>query len=260
MPKRPMNTKTGQVFSLPRLAGALMASAFLYSGAALAEGDQPVVLELFTSQGCSSCPPADALLKALSERGDVVALSFHVDYWDHIGWKDPFSQRAFTERQQTYTRTLGARNLYTPQAVIDGGAHEVGSDKSRVMARINEARKQQKLRVALRREGGAVALHVEPPAVKMSTADPVGIYLAVYDRLHETPVRRGENSGATLKNAHVVRRFVRLSTLTEQPFDGTVPQEFLAAENDGIAVLVQPDKGGRILGAASLALKPDAKL
>src|SRR5438105_11263765 len=102
--------------------------AALGSTAATAGAQAPVVIELFTSQGCESCPPADAYLGELARRADVVALAFHVDYWDYIGWKDPYASSAATARQRGYAAALGARVVYTPQMVIQGAAHEVGSD------------------------------------------------------------------------------------------------------------------------------------
>ncbi len=113
--------------------------ALLGLAGAQAEPRAPVVLELFTSQGCDSCPPADAYLGELSGRADLVALAFHVDYWDHIGWKDPYSMAAATKRQEAYRRSLGERIIYTPQLVIQGAAHEVGSDRGGVARAIDAA-------------------------------------------------------------------------------------------------------------------------
>src|SRR5689334_7353524 len=106
-----------------------------------AEDRRPVVVELFTSQGCNSCPPADAFLGELAARPDVLALSLHVDYWDYIGWKDPFAQRAYTERQRSYSRALNQRFVYTPQMVIDGTLQGVGSETATINKLIEKARK-----------------------------------------------------------------------------------------------------------------------
>jgi hypothetical protein len=237
------------------LSPVLLSPVLLVLAALPAEAAErpPVVVELFTSQGCSSCPPADRLLQELSTQRDLVTLSFHVDYWDYIGWRDPFAQPGFTARQKTYAAALGARNIYTPQIVVDGGAHEVGSDRSRVVARIEAARRAAKLGVTMEPSGGALQIHVDagpPPSA------PTGIYLALFDRSHETPVRRGENSGATLTNTHVVRQFTRLADWSGPAVDLSLPPEGFKAGDGGAAILVQPDKGGRILGAA-LLFRPD---
>ncbi|MBT3306373.1 MAG: DUF1223 domain-containing protein, partial [Alphaproteobacteria bacterium] len=110
------------------------------------------LVELFTSQGCSSCPPADAFLGELSKRSDVLALSVHVDYWDYIGWKDPFASPKNTERQRRYSKFLGMRYIYTPQLVIQGADHEVGSDRTKILAKIAKAAKLDQVAVGIRRD------------------------------------------------------------------------------------------------------------
>src|SRR5437868_14761375 len=118
------------------LVSALLAAAPAVAG----ETTRPIVVELFTSQGCSSCPPADALLGELARRDDVLPLAFHVDYWDRLGWKDPFSSAAATARQRTYARQLDAANVYTPQMVVDGRIDVVGSYRDQVLRAIDRAR------------------------------------------------------------------------------------------------------------------------
>src|SRR5712671_4480747 len=106
-------------------------------------GERPIVVELFTSQGCSSCPPADALLAELAKRPDVLALSFHVDYWDRLGWKDPYSSRAATDRQNRYAKLLALHTVYTPQIVVDGKWEAVGSDRADVERALDLARRDR---------------------------------------------------------------------------------------------------------------------
>src|SRR4051812_38711022 len=130
-----------------RVAAAwVLVAAGMGGGGIAAAGERavPVVVELFTSQGCNSCPPADAFLAELAKRPDVLALSLHVDYWDYIGWKDPFAQHAFTVRQRDYSRALSQRYVYTPQMVINGELQGVGSERRTIEALIARAAKEQK--------------------------------------------------------------------------------------------------------------------
>jgi hypothetical protein len=238
--------------ALQRTLGALAVLAAL-AGTALAEPAK-VVVELFTSQGCSSCPPADAFLAELAKRDDVIALSFHVDYWNYLGWKDPFSTAESTQRQRDYRAGLGLRYVYTPQMVIDGAAQAVGSGRAEVLGGIEKMRGRDRVAVsAARGEAGELAVTVG------EGADGAGadIWLAAYDRRHSTEIRRGENSGVTLINAHVVRSLRRIGrwsgrkdvlrvTLTEAEFKG----------RDGCAVIVQKPGGGPILGATAIRMTP----
>ena len=168
-----------------------------------------VVVELFTSQGCSSCPPADKLLSELgaSGAGRVIPLSFHVDIWNHDGWTDPFSSRNWTERQAAYARTFGLRSLYTPQAVVDGAAERVGSDANGLRTAIAAAEAKPSAMVALRLQPEASKLLVStdvdlPESLRGRSWE---LMLAVFETGLVTPVGRGENGGRTLRNDYVVR-------------------------------------------------------
>ncbi len=218
-------------------------------GPAHADGPAPVVVELFTSQGCSSCPPADALLGELARRPDVVALSLHVDYWDYIGWRDPFASPATTARQRAYAHSLGKSMVYTPQMVIDGEVDEVGSDRAGVLRKISAARRD-KIAVAFRQDA-AGEWRVALPAAARQPTEPASVWLAVFDREHATPVKRGENAGAMLKNYNVVREWRRLGTWNAAPVElplGPLPG------GDGCAVIVQAGETGPVLGAAVMSL------
>ncbi len=177
----------------------------------------PVVVELFTSQGCSTCPPADRLLAALGSesRGGIVALAFHVDSWNHDGWTDRFSNAAWTRRHAAYARTLRSAGAYTPQAVIDGAATSVGSDERALRAAVAAAAARPAGRIALALEPGArsvvarVAVEI-PPALRERKLD---LLLAVYETGLETAVGRGENGGKRLHDDYVVRSLVRAGRL-----------------------------------------------
>ncbi len=211
----------------------------------------PVVVELFTSQGCNSCPPADALLGELAQQPGVLALSLHVDYWNYIGWTDPFSSQAATERQRAYSRALGRHMVYTPQMVVDGRDEMVGSDRHAVEAAIEAAAEASKV-VPRFISGEDGAIRVALPAG--NPGKPATVWLAFYDDRHVTPVRRGENAGATLTNYNVVREWRRIGEWTGAPVEfalGPVPQG-----RDACAVIVQEGDNGPILGAASMLIAP----
>ena len=219
---------------------------------ASAEAPSLVVVELFTSQGCSSCPPADALLADLVGRPDVLPLSLHVDYWDYIGWRDPFGSPMNTARQRHYAQSLGLPYVYTPQIVVDGRVNVVGSHRAEVLAAIREAKTRGK-RLAIRiltSGGGKVVI----PA---GHAPDVGatVWLAVYDRSHSTEITRGENAGREIRNSNVVREFERLGTWTGERLEIPLNMAEAAARGRyGCAVIVQQGRNGPILGAASMAL------
>lgn len=220
----------------------------------LVAGDapRPVVVELFTSQGCSSCPPADAVLGELAQQPGVLALSFHVDYWDYIGWKDPFAAAQFTERQRDYAAKLGLRYVYTPQIVIDGRRDIVGSKQRQVIHAIEEAGRSAPLvTVTLEAENGGRVLLSAGEAPEGGAT----VWLITFDDSHETEVARGENGGRHLTNSNVVRELTPLGTWSgtakEFSLDVTTAR---AKGRGGCAVIVQQGRGGPILGAAVMDL------
>jgi hypothetical protein len=209
----------------------------------------PVVVELFTSQGCSSCPPADALLGELAQRPDVVALAFHVDYWDYIGWKDPFASPATTARQRQYAATLGLRMIYTPQMVVDGRIDVVGSHRAEVTSAIEASAVQPKLAVRIEDDGQGGHRAVIAAGVGAEAT----IWLAVLDSQQETRVGRGENGGRTLKEFNIVREWRRIGTWSGSAV--TLPLDAAAGEDrNACAVIVQSGSTGPILGAAFMKL------
>ena len=221
-------------------------------GAAQA-ADRPVVVELFTSQGCHSCPPADTFLAELARRDDVLALSLHVDYWDYIGWKDPFAQRAYTERQRGYSRALSQRYVYTPQMVVDGTLQGVGSDRAEINKLIDKARKAADAGPSLAVTGTGTQRVLRIGAAKAGPA--ATVWLIGFDRAHETPVRAGENSGKRLANHNVVRTMEPVGTWKGAPAEIALDLSAVAANCDGAAILVQGDETGPIVAATAITLK-----
>ena len=220
---------------------------------AAADERPPVVVELYTSQGCSSCPPADQLLTELAMRPGVIALSLHVDYWDYIGWKDPYGSPMNTERQRRYANALGLHYVFTPQIIVDGGDSMVGSDRLAVEAKIAAARARDKMaRVSFRSGGGGVVAIAAGPAPAAGAT----VWLAIYDSEHETEVKRGENSGRTIRNSNVVRSFERLGTWMGEALEFPLNLGDAAVRGrTGCAVIVQEGGSGRIIGAADMKLE-----
>jgi len=228
--------------------GCAAAALLLWCAAAAGAEPRPLVLELFTSEGCSSCPPADAYLGRLSARGDVVALSFHVNYWDSLGWRDRFALSQFVERQNVYARNLNRASVYTPELVIDGRYDCLGSDEKTVARALGE-----------RRDGVAVALAVHEATVRVELGaaqrvPPSDVVLVAYLRHAVSAIGRGENAGRTLEEFNVVRGLRTLGSWHGEGRSFDVPLSSLPADATDIAVLVQPSGQAPIIGAAALAL------
>jgi len=228
---------------------------FAIASTALADGPaSPVVVELFTSQGCSSCPPADDYLGDLAKRKDVLGLGFHVDYWNYIGWTDPFSSPLATQRQRDYAGAMNLDSVYTPQMVVNGASQGVGSDRVAIDKLIDAARPASAPQPALtiaHPAGGGFAIHIDGPA---SPGDkPATVWLVTFDREHSTAVAVGENGGRTLKDYQVVRSFRAIGVWSGGPQDIALGPEGVAWGNSGAAVLLQTGGSGPIIAAAILA-------
>jgi hypothetical protein len=210
--------------------------------AAWAGETRPVVVELFTSQSCSSCPPADALLGELAKRHDVIALGFHITYWDGASWRDPFARKESTDRQIAYDQRLTSGQIYTPQMIIEGTDDVIGSDRRAVLAALDKVKPVAAATVSFTADRRSVAIG---PGVVSSGAS---VLLARYALTRTTQVKGGENASRTLTDSNGV---VALATLGA--WDGrqvSFPIE-PPAEGEGLAVLVQaPD--GRIYGAGAV--------
>ena len=253
-----------QYFSImkARSAVAAIAALFLATAAAGDEmvqgslGDAPVVLELFTSQGCSSCPPADALLGKLAKRTDVLPLAFHVDYWDYIGWKDPYGFKEATERQYGYGRSLGLNMVYTPQMVIDGSQDVVGSDEAAIVRGIAASTIRKKLKRSILKDAKG-AYKVAIPAGEVS-AGGASVYIALYDRAHRTEVKRGENEGNLLTEFNIVREWRKIGEWKGAAEEIALNLEPDSSDYDACAVIVQDGDHGPVRGAASFRMEKKA--
>jgi hypothetical protein len=243
-----------------RLASTLLllATALLLGRPAAAQelaSARPIkgVVELFTSQGCSSCPPADSLLKGLAESGEVIALTLPVDYWDYLGWKDTLASPKFSERQRAYARRRGDGAVYTPQVIVNGTAHVVGSDRAQVERALaaDEARfsaGQVPVRFWLR--GGAIVIETgaAPDGAPVKDAT---IWLAVVQKRAEVQIQKGENRGRTIVYTNVVRELAPVGMFTGAPMHiQLVRHAIMRPETEACAVLIQHGEAGPIIGAA----------
>jgi hypothetical protein len=229
------------------ITGLLTSGLIAAAGYAAAE-TRPVVVELFTSQGCSSCPPADAFLSELSQRDDVIALALHVDYWDYIGWKDSFAQPAFTARQKAYAKSGGRRSVYTPQMIVGGQDHVIGTHRQDAAALIQKhATAHTGVTLNVTRDAGGqftIKAQAEP-----GVAGPILIQLVTYDPLRTVDITRGENNGRTVDYSNVVTAWSILGEwAVSEPLVLTVPPK---TQGPAVVILQRKDAGA-IMAAAHL--------
>jgi len=236
-----------------RISAALLAG--LLSAAGLAgpsAADPKAVVELFTSQGCSSCPPADNYLGELTKRDDIIALSVHVDYWDYIGWKDTFAKPEHSLRQRAYAKARGDGRVYTPQMVINGNDHYVGSSRRSVEKGVASA--GLPLAVDISEKDGAI--HIEIAGDTSLTKHHTTIRLVTYSSNAAVQIQRGENRGETITYHNIVRSMQPIGMWEGEAMVITLPsREIMGQDISGCVVMVQEDaeRGpGRILGAAVL--------
>src|SRR6266851_793604 len=232
-------------------AAGIAVAGGLGPAGARSTSEGPWAVELFTSQGCSSCPPSDAYLGGLAKRADVVALSYHVDYWDYIGWKDPFATRATTERQRAYARVLKQRYVYTPEMVVEGIGHDTGRERGPIEGLLSEAQRHSPPRATpelSRAIGGPLTVKL---AAFPLNGQPADVMLAIYDRRHSTPVASGENQGRMLENFNIVRHLEVLAR-----WDGSAATWTSDAgrvqPGQGAAVIVQHADHGPVIGCNKL--------
>jgi hypothetical protein len=231
------------------IAAASFAPALAGDSAAETASPPPIVVELFTSQGCNSCPPADVVLGELKSRQDVLPLSFHVTYWDRLGWTDTFGLEASTERQRNYIDLLDKAALYTPQMVIGGRIDVVGSQRGRVREAIDL--------LATRREPG-LPIAIEESILRLGAGpfDDATIWLFGVDREHDVWIHRGENRGRVVRYHNVVREVTSLGRWSGEVVELVLPLKRLAADGrDSAAVVVQRPATGEILAASQIELR-----
>lgn len=254
---RPQGSRAG---ARPGLAGLALAALLLATitpgparGADTSRSETgPVVMELFTSQGCEACPAMDRLLGEFVGREDVIALSFHVDYWNYIGWRDPYSKPSFSKRQKLYARRFGDKMVSTPQFVVDGEYEADATSKNALERLVEMAREAKPDRARVSLEIGAsgelrVAISGPPQA------EPAHIWMVTFDQLRGTAIRSGENQGMFLRNYNVVRNLVHVGLWPggdlEMRLDGST---LMVDHAGGCAILVQGEHMGPFLGAAKL--------
>jgi hypothetical protein len=242
---------------------AALASAAIVASPPASAGEPRAVVELFTSQGCSSCPPADRLMGQLAQDPSLVTLSLPVDYWDYLGWKDTLALHGNSNRQRDYAITRGDREVYTPQAVINGVVHALGSDKAAIENAIAHTRRSAAplaLSVKLTVADGKVTVHV-PAAENEGRSGEVWLFPVTSKA--QVKIGRGENRGRTLNYYNVVRRWVHLGDWNGKAEDFSIPlaklpdADFSLKDVDHVAVIVQSGaaaKPGLVLGAATAAL------
>ena len=228
---------------------ALSAAVLIALGAASAAQAGPVVIELYTSQGCNSCPPADEILGQYAAKDDVVALSLNVDYWDYLGWRDEFGKPEHTLRQRAYQSSFGARTIYTPQIVVHGRQAVVGNQAVQVMTAVDgHLRNPSDAEVTLVREGDDLVATISPAFSNL--AGPATVWLIGYSGPHDVSIRHGENAGRTITYHNVARSLEQVGE-----WDANSSIEFRAPINEkmrGYAVIVQKDLVGPVYGAQKI--------
>lgn len=225
-----------------------------------AHAEPRAVVELFTSQGCSSCPPADKLLGELAKDPSVIALSMPIDYWDYLGWKDTLADARFSARQKAYSQMRGDRDVYTPQVVVNGSAHVIGSDRAGIESAIGATKKADgvmSVPVTMTLAGKQITVSVAASS-KGPAAMHGEVWIGSVSQAVPISISRGENSGRELTYYNVVRNLLKVGDWNGSPGSWTVPLENISREGvDAAVVYVQDgnrDKPGPMLGAAYTSL------
>jgi hypothetical protein len=238
-----------------RVAPALLIAGFVVANVMTARAGEPrAVLELFTSQGCSSCPPADRLVGQFANDSSLIALSVPIDYWDYLGWRDTLANPAHSARQRAYARVRGDGQVYTPQIVVNGSADALGSDQAAIERAITQTDHKtgvMSLPVVLAVNNGALNVSISDADKAPAAAE---VWLCPLAKTVPVAIGRGENRGRTITYHNVVRNWLKLGTLSAGQSSWNVPIAQIKSEGiDGAAVMVQEgshDRPGIILGAA----------
>ncbi len=236
---------------MKRIALITFLLSFIFAGNTLA-GDL-VVVELFTSQGCEKCPPANKLLAELAEEENILALSWHVDYWDYQGWKDTLANPEHTRRQENYNQALGRNGVYTPQIIINGRHEVVGSHKLDLYQTIQSALIANELPMTVRLEGGLTGLQVRLDGSEDNSG--AVVKLVWYDSLQKIKIGAGANTGKTIAYTNVVRNVKNLGEWQGETI--TLPIDLRDPDRGGadcLAILVQDGETGPIIGATKISL------
>jgi hypothetical protein len=226
-----------------------------------AHADPRAVVELFTSQGCSSCPPADEIIGELAKDPSVIALSMPIDYWDYLGWKDTLADARFSARQKAYSQTRGDRDVYTPQVIVNGSAHLIGSDRAGIEGAIGATKKADgvmSVPVSMTLAGKLITVSVA--ASSKATAEAHGeVWICSISKAVPISIRRGENSGRQVTYHNVVRNLLKVGDWNGSSESWTVPLENISREGvDAAVVYIQDgsrDRPGAMLGAAYTSLR-----
>lgn len=211
----------------------------------------PVLLELFTSQGCSACPPADRLVAALAAQEGLLVLSFHVSYWDHMGWSDPFAIPASVRRQRGYARVMRSRSIYTPQVIVQGAAAAVGSDEARIARLVREAAPALLL-PAERERVGTERINVTIPEFR-DVSVPLELWAVLFSSAESRFVPNGENAGRRLEHLNVVRQAGIVAVVEKTPALVQFDRPDIAA--DEVALVLQAKGFGPVVGTGRLSLR-----
>jgi hypothetical protein len=236
-------------FTLSRRDALLMGAATLFAPLnAQAKNDNLVLVELFTSQGCSSCPPADELAAALAKNPNTIVLSFNVDYWDYLGWRDTLAKPEYTQRQYDYAKSRGDGSVYTPQMVVNGGAHAVGSKQRDVQREIDKSRENAffaDIQLAVSEK----SISVEIPAA--SIEGEATLWLMAIEPRVKQKIARGENSGRDVIYINVVRNLVPAAMWSGEAYKGTWMRDaVMTKDTTEVVAVLQHNKVGKVIGLA----------
>jgi hypothetical protein len=237
--------------ALTRRNALALGAAAMFAKPGFAATGRPVIVELFTSQGCSSCPPADAFFETLKGKPGIVALSYHVDYWDYLGWRDTLGSSEYSQRQYDYAKSRGDMNVYTPQMIINGGSHFVGSQTSKVSGGIDTAHVEGTARwvdIAMSDNKTDIMIDIAAGAPTQKAT----LWLMAFAPSVSTDIKKGENAGKTVAYHNVVRKMVPAGMWHGEPAKIVLPRESVIPEDcKGWVALLQEGKVGRVIGVAT---------